>query len=290
MVLKLDPRYPLVWRSPDGVQFGVASPIATIDGITSADERMIAALTEGVSESGLGMIGRSAGASGLDVAALLQRVRPALAAPGPVAQRVLVSGGGPTADAVTRAVASTGHSLVSEHPDLVVLVANFVVPPALHGAWLRRDVPHLPVVVTDATVEVGPLVEPGIGPCLYCLLRDRTERDRAWPAIAAQLSGKVSAADTPVLAGEVAAIVGRLVSSRLEHGPASVHRALSLDIDSGVISSTEIEARDDCGCLGLAGPTATGRPGTGSPGVAPVATLHPRRPRSTRAQASSGHA
>jgi len=287
MVLKLDPRFPLVWRSPDGVQFGVATAVATINGITSADERMISALTEGISESGLSMVGRSAGASGLDVAALLQRVRPALAPPATVAQRVLVSGTGHTADAVTRAVASTGHSLVSEHPDLVVLVANFVVPPAQHGAWLRRDVPHLPVVVTDATVEIGPLVEPGLGPCLYCLLRDRTERDRAWPAIAAQLSGKVSAADTPVLGGEVAAIVGRLIVSRLAHGAASVHRALSLDIGSGVITSTEVVARPDCGCVEL---VATGQPKSDSPAVAPVATLHPRQPRSTRARASSGPA
>jgi len=288
MVLKLDPRYPLVWRSPDGVQFGVAAPIATIDGITSADERMIAALAEGVSESGLGMIGRSAGATGLDVAALLQRVRPALVAPTPVAQRVLVSGAGATADAVAVAVASTGHSLVSDHPDLVVLVANFVVSPPLYGEWLRRDVPHLPVVVSDATVDIGPVVEPGLGPCLYCLLRDRTERDRAWPAIAAQLSGRANPADTPVLAGEVAAIVGRLVSSRLERGPASVHRALSLDIDSGVITATTVTARDDCGCVGLT--AATGQRENDSPAVAPVAMLHPRQPRSTRARASSGPA
>jgi len=285
MVLKLDPRYPLVWRSPDGVQLGVARPVATIEHLSEADERMLAALTEGISESGLVMIGTSAGASGLDVAALLQRVTPALETPRPLPRRVLVTGAGPTAASVARAVAATGHSLVRDNPDLVVMVAHYVLSPEQHGAWLRRDIPHLAVVIADTAVEVGPIVEPGLGPCLYCALRDRTEADRAWPAIAAQLSGRSTVADDEVLAGEVAAVVARLVRTRLERGAASIHESLRLDIATGVIEATRREARADCGCLEVSGSAeeVRGRTESGSPGGAPVAMLRRRPLQPTRA-------
>jgi hypothetical protein len=272
MVLKLDPRYPLVWRSPDGVQFGVATPIATIDHLSEADERMIAALTEGISESGLQMVGTSAGANSLDVAALLQSISPALTTPRPLPRRVLVTGAGATAASIARAVAASGHILVRDDPDLVVMVAHYVLSPEQHGAWLRRDIPHLAVVIADTAVDVGPIVEPGLGPCLYCALRDRTEADRAWPAIAAQLSGRSTLADDEVLAGEVAAVVARLVRARLERGAASIHESLRLDIATGVIEATGREARADCGCLEV-----RGRSESDSPGGAPVAMLR-RRP------------
>ena len=188
MVVRLDPRYPIVWRSPDSLQIGIAPPRALLDTVTTADEHMIVALGDGISESGLAMLGRAAGATTAQVETLLARVRGALLdAPVPP-RRVQVSGAGRTADAVARALAGTGLEGGGGHPDLVVLVAQYVVAPEHYGTWLRRDIVHLPVVVLDTTVEIGPFVEPGIGPCLYCLLAEATEMDPAWPAIAAQLS------------------------------------------------------------------------------------------------------
>jgi bacteriocin biosynthesis cyclodehydratase domain-containing protein len=276
--VRLDPRYPLVWRTPDSLQLGVAPPRAVLETVSAADERMISALVEGVSESGLAMIGHEAGASAEDVAALLTLVRPALIAPTTVPRRVLVMGTGHTATAIARAVASSGHTLVSEHPDLVIITAHYVVPPESHGMWLRRDIPHLPVVVQDSVVEIGPIVEPGAGPCLFCALRDASEADPAWPAMAAQLHQVRSHADTPLTAGEVAAIVARLVATRFERGRATRHESLSLDLATGTLTSRRRERREDCGCAGLRGQTESG-----SPGVVPDASRRHHRPRPTTA-------
>jgi len=50
-----------------------------------------------------------------------------------------------------------------------------------------RGVPHLTVGVRDGVAIVGPLVPADGGPCLRCLDFHRTDRDPAWPRLAAQL-------------------------------------------------------------------------------------------------------
>ena len=45
--------------------------------------------------------------------------------------------------------------------DLGIAVGHYVLDPESYGFWLRRDLPHLPVVFGDDSVTIGPLVEPG---------------------------------------------------------------------------------------------------------------------------------
>jgi hypothetical protein len=52
----------------------------------------------------------------------------------------------------------------------------------------QRTAPRLDVYLRDGVVVVGPLVLPGRGPCGECLELHRRDRDRAWPALAAQLA------------------------------------------------------------------------------------------------------
>src|SRR5882757_8454708 len=75
MVLKLDPRYPVVWRSPSSLQVGVDPAIARLDDVTELQERMLAALAVGVSTPGLAMIARGRDA---ERDALMRAVSPAL--------------------------------------------------------------------------------------------------------------------------------------------------------------------------------------------------------------------
>ncbi|TBN57312.1 hypothetical protein EYE40_07830 [Glaciihabitans arcticus] len=264
MVLALDSRYPLVWRTPSSLQLGVSTPRAVFENVDLATERMLDALVGGVSSSGLMMIGTSARASEAEVAAFLQRVRPALRTPTLPRGRpdVLVVGRGHTAARIAAGIAATGARVVESSartPEtriryaLVVLVSCFVVEPSLHGLWLRRDIPHLPVVLSDTTVEIGPTVEPGSGPCLYCLLRTRTDADAAWPAIAAQLWGRRSALDTPLVAGEVAAIVTRIAAARLRRPDAvePVHTQLELDPATGAVRRSIRQRHPECECADL---------------------------------------
>ncbi|MEP7034370.1 MAG: hypothetical protein ABI662_06575 [Dermatophilaceae bacterium] len=73
-------------------------------------------------------------------------------------------------------------------PDLVVLAAMGAIPPDAGTPWLRRGIPHLPLVVQGHRVQVGPLITGDHGPCLMCLDLHRRDRDAAWPALLSQLA------------------------------------------------------------------------------------------------------
>ncbi|MEO7122934.1 MAG: hypothetical protein ABI400_07415, partial [Lacisediminihabitans sp.] len=244
MVLKLDPRYRLLWRTPTSLQFGVDNPRVTLSELSVADDRMIAGLIRGISRSGLSMIAEDAGADESEVSRLLDAVAPILhtevvgthAEPNASLRRVCLSGVGRTADNIA-AILSTADITVhrgepdAERVELAIIVAQFVIEPELHGAWLRRDVPHLAVVFGDAQVRIGPVVEPGATPCLYCLERHATDADPARTAIASQLWGQRSPVETGLVSSEVAALVARYAVSRLSgqrQEPAVIARATSL--------------------------------------------------------------
>jgi len=73
-------------------------------------------------------------------------------------------------------------------PDLVVLAAVGAIRPDAGEPWLRRGIPHLPLVVQGHRVQVGPLITGGDGPCLSCMDLHRRDRDAAWPALLSQLA------------------------------------------------------------------------------------------------------
>lgn len=260
MVLRLDPRLPLVWRTPSSLQLGVSRAVVVIDEVTVGIERMLAALTGGVPHTGLAMIGRSAGLSNSEVDDFLRRIGPALLRETAAsAERVVVvTGEGATAEAVTRLLATRGFTVriartvaeaEGEACDLAVAVGQFVLEPELHGLWLRRDTPHLAIVVGDAGASVGPLVEPGRSACLYCVQLHATDSDPAWPAIASQLWGRTAAADTALVASEAAAIATRLVVSWFEPGAVSASDRIQLDAATGATTSQRVDPHPACGCL-----------------------------------------
>lgn len=301
MVLKLDPRIPVVWRDPSSLQFGVAAPVAILTDVSSATERMVAALTSGVSRSGLFMIGRASGATDSEVSVLLERMAPALLPEDNrrIVKTVLVAGSGPTADNLALDLAAAGlrvliardsDAAASRDCDFAIIVSHFVVAPELHGLWLRRDVPHLPVVISDADVVIGPIVEPGVGPCLHCMQRYASEADAAWPAIATQLLGRTPAAESALVATEAAAMASRITVHRLAGAASSVHESRSISLDTGVVTVREWTPHASCGCIEPGGlperkVSAPAQRGIDSPGVDPLADpiLQP-----TRAQVSSG--
>lgn len=281
MILQLDPRHPLVWRSPTSLQFGIDDPQVRLEEVTGSQERMIAALVVGIARSGLDLIARSSGADAQAVDDLLRSLRGALVRGAQVLApaAIVVAGVGETAERMSSLLSGAG---ITPHPigadtaragetaDPAVIVAHFVVDPALHGVWLRRDIPHLPVVLGDVAVRVGPFVEPGTGPCLYCLERHRIDDEPAWPAMAAQLWGRRSPLDSGLVAAEVAAAATRMILERFGAG-APPRRASSLLIDavSGTVTRRVWQAHPECGCAAL--------PGSGMPGAEPNVSARPRR-------------
>ena len=257
MVLKLDPRYPVVWRSPSSLQVGVDPALVRLDDVTELQERMLAALAVGVSTPGLAMIARGRDA---ERDALMRTIAPALLHDVQrAAVSVALSGTGTTVEAIATALAGSGvhldvaadaAGLADSRPDLAILVHDYVAPPSLHSLWLRRDVPHLPVVFSDCGATIGPMVEPGSGPCLLCLELHRRDADPAWPAIATQLLGRRADGDSAVLVLEAAAIACRMVLERLESGPGAA-RSVRVDALSGRRDTVQWQPHPECGCRGI---------------------------------------
>jgi bacteriocin biosynthesis cyclodehydratase domain-containing protein len=254
MVLKLDPRYPLVWRSPSSLQLGVDPAVVRMDEVSETAERLLAALVSGVTLPGLTMLARG-DTEARD--AVLRLVAPALL-PERVAEAdtavVALSGSGRSVEAIAATLHGAGVSIVAddavERPDLAIPVGHHVLPPELHGHWLRRDVPHLPVVLTDSATVVGPLVRPGDGPCLHCLELHHRDADPAWPAIASQLLGRRSLAESAIAASETAAVVARLVLGWMA-GDDVGRAALRIDAASGARTERARAAHPECGCRGV---------------------------------------
>jgi bacteriocin biosynthesis cyclodehydratase domain-containing protein len=252
----------LVWRTPNCVQLGIDRAVVTIDGLTVAHETVLSALTVGVHRSGAMLLGTTAGASVAEIEHLLDLLQPALlfvaddAAPdpAPAPRTVYVDGVGQTAHRVRALLANLGIGEPSPgaEPELAVIVGHYVLHPERHGHWLRRDIPHLPVIFSDSTVRVGPLVEPGLGPCLTCLELARVDEDPAWPAMACQLAPRQAPSETPRLSFEVAARVAGLVQDRLETGRSALFtRSLRLDAQQGTITRCVHRLHERCGCQAL---------------------------------------
>ncbi|MGH1548262.1 hypothetical protein ACRAWB_03395 [Leifsonia poae] len=306
MVYALDPRIPRVWRTPDSIQFGVEAPVLVLEGVSPAEERMLAAMATGVTAEGLRVVAERARAEPGEAEALLERVQAVLVRAGrragaPVrARRVLVDGGGETAAVLRRMLSGVGVEVGVGPPwprwadgadavgavsavDAVVIVASYAVEPQRHARWLRRDVPHLPIVYGDGGVTVGPLVRPGRGPCLRCVDLHRTDADPAWPAMATQLHTRDPVGETAVAAGAAAAraaavllaefgaaefggkgvpsagrgagaeLGGRTKTARLAAEAESRAAALSARLAPGAVEwvSRAWEPHPECGCLGL---------------------------------------
>lgn len=268
MTLTLDPRYPIVWRTPDSLQLGVDNPPFVLESVTLGHERMLAGLAVGLTPAGLTLIGAESGLTERQIEDFRRAIEPALTHPTtPRHTRVVVAGTGHTVDRLGWRLTEAGldSQQSGPHPDaasaatqrcatdFAVVIAHYALDPEYRGLWLRRDIPHLPVVFGDTSVRIGPMIEPGFGPCLYCLELHRRDADTAWPALASQLLGLRSTAETPYLASEVATIVARMILTRGAGTASATAISLTIDAATGEQARHSLSRHPDCACGGMAG-------------------------------------
>lgn len=272
MVLKLDPDLPIVWRSLTELQVGIDADPVRLSDVTRVQEHMLGALIGGITLSGLVMIVIDAGGQETDALALVETLGDTVTDTGTVTDigtgsctgerhaigqaRVVVDGTGEAAGRIRNLLGASGVLVGDQFDDgacdLAVIVANFTIPPYRYSRWLNRDIPHLPVTFSDRHVQLGPLVEPGDGPCLYCLDQCRTDADPAWPAIASQLLSRTAASHRPMAAADAAVRAVRMVLARLIGGSRQ-YRATSIRIDatSGAVTAWPHRPHEGCGCRAL---------------------------------------
>ncbi len=144
-----------------------------------------------------------------------------------------------------------------ERPDIAVLTVVGATDPRLADRLVRLGVPHLFAAVREGTGVVGPLVLPGRSSCQRCHDLHRTDRDPAWPSIAAPVSGTATQVPTPcavVLATTVAAHAALQVLAFLD-GEASardrlptVDGTLEIAREDGRVRRRSWPRHPLCGC------------------------------------------
>lgn len=172
------------------------------------------------------------------------------------AAAIRIHGRGPLSDLLATGLRCSGarvgqssmpHAAVTRQtPDLVVLADFLIADPRVVRELHSAGVAHLPVRVRDGTGLVGPLVIPGVTSCLDCADLHRSERDAAWPAVAAQLRDTVGSADrATVLATAALALnqIDRVIRAVTETGdprqapdpPPTLDTTLEFDVNRSSI-------------------------------------------------------
>ncbi len=185
------------------------------------------------------------------------------------AASVRIHGRGPLSDLLTGALRCSGVHITqssrthagapTETTDLAVLTDFLVSDPRVVRDLHTAGVPYLPVRVRDGVGLVGPLVIPGVTSCLECADLHRSDRDAAWPAVAAQLRDTVGSADrATVLATAALALnqVDRVISavrsgpgvSRSPAPPPTLDATLEFDVNVGSIVARRWTRHPRCTC------------------------------------------
>ena len=248
---RIDPRLPLLWRTPSEIQIGFASPRAVLVDLSPAEEYVVSALHSGVSDVSLRALGAQRGMTDEQLSGLLARVGPALEPPaGEALPQVALEGSGLGAARIAHTLTDAAFTLVAPtdltgHSDgtrqsstsradmtkpIVIVVATMVLAPERCGRWLRRGVRHLPVVWLDTAVHVGPLIEPGRTACWHCIELSRCDEDSARRALVTQVAGRPAATETNRITQEVALRVARWLDGSDAPEPGN---ALVCEVSSG---------------------------------------------------------
>jgi hypothetical protein len=278
-MLRIDPAYPLLWRSTATVQLGPdAAVIIEIDHPWQL--ALLRELVRGIPESAVEPVAEVIGVPHGGADALIARLDPVLTrTPVVVPPEVALlrpTRGAPAADDVVTGIELAGLPVRLVTDDAVrdgwrgpvVVIAHHVLDLRRVAPLMSHDLPHVPIVFTGTGSVVGPVVVPGATACASCIALARRDADPAWPAIAAQLL-----AFPPAPAARADAVEAGIAAVRLMSGEATDRRweptvSVELSAHRAHRTTTAHRVHAECGCRSLAG--------SGKAGV--LATLEPTRP------------
>jgi len=258
---RLSPNLPLVWTSATSIQVGIDPPRARVDDIPDNAAPLLHALSQGTPASGLAMLAQVHQVNHAWVDHLVEALQPAFVNTG--ARNPLQLEAWSTSPAITGLVALAKQSGVEvtvpkaithdtvPGADTVVLVADYLLHPHWADQLLRENVPHLPVVFSDQTVMVGPLVTPGTTPCLMCVESHRRDDMVGWLEVSSQLWGKHSPLHTPDNIGLAWALLLVLLSPGGVAGHMSGFTRAAIVADKGNILWHSVDFHPRCSCRGL---------------------------------------
>ncbi|MBD7997646.1 MULTISPECIES: ThiF family adenylyltransferase [Oerskovia] len=140
-------------------------------------------------------------------------------------------------------------------PDVAVVVEHRVLRPERYGRLTGDGTPHLPVVVREADVVVGPFVRPGRTPCVRCVEGHRADLDPQWPQLVDQLRDpqrEVLDVEETTLAAVGAAIAASQVLAHLDGlTPRAASACIEIAVPDAVPRLREVVNHPRCGCSDL---------------------------------------
>lgn len=167
-------------------------------------------------------------------------------------QRVFVNGVGETARGVATLLrdAEVGRVWCADDgrrgKATFSIVVNDAQPPVVTSrAHARRNLPHLAVTAMDGSMYVGPLVRPGVTPCLLCVQLHRRDSTHHLPA--GEFGGGGDLVEAPLRQFAVAAAV----ALTLQHLDGDVSHAEAVTVrmrPSLQASRKEWTFHPECGC------------------------------------------
>jgi hypothetical protein len=171
-----------------------------------------------------------------------------------LATSIAVVGDGVMAELLRSVIPACGMTLASGERAALTVLAERGHPLASAGPSTGEHLgPHLPVRAYGSHGVCGPLVVPGLTPCLRCHDLHRRDGDPGWPLIGVQWA-QCAERQTPIdsllahqLAGMTVALVRRWIDTpeAVEHWSCLAYR-LELPID--VIETEQRPAHPLCGC------------------------------------------
>lgn len=225
-VYRLPASRPVLWQTPDSLQVGLDLPHTTVTDIPDNAAPLIHALSEGLSEGGLRVLGKQLGVSDIDSQKLIDQFRPALepSTPQPLRRLGLV-GHSRAVSTMATVLGGTGCDITAvsdihefeRHPaDGLLLIADYTPHPDWVAVLGSSDTVHTPVVFSDLSIRVGPRVIPGQTPCLTCWNHYQRGVQPHWLNLHSQLWGQVSPQSTRAGA-TIASILAALVHGLVGH-------------------------------------------------------------------------
>jgi bacteriocin biosynthesis cyclodehydratase domain-containing protein len=276
----LNPVMPVLMRPDGAVQVGWDPRRAILvlppDGLSAAAlADLLRAMQSGIALPDLISLARNRGAVDDNavtdlLASLTESGVVTVATPQTRSASIRIHGRGPLSDLLAGALRCSGTRVQRSNlnhagvrpgsTDLVVLSDYLVTDPQVVRDLHDARVPHLPVRIRDGTGLVGPLVIPGLTSCLQCADLHRSDRDAAWPAVAAQLRHAVGSADRATMLATAALAlneVNRVIDAvRRTAGdthlagdpPPTLDTTLEFDVHTGSTISRRWSRHPRCEC------------------------------------------
>lgn len=257
----LPPHLPVVWTSDSSFQVGIFPPVVSVADVPAEATPLLHALMHGVSEGGIAVLSLEYRLDKNWVTGFLTQLAPALEHPRQTLPELSwqLWGSSPATKRFLGMAHASGLDIthVTQPPPAeadnrpTVVISDYLIHPHWVDHLTRVSRPHVPVVFFDQAVTIGPMIRPGITPCLICRETWDRETTPAWLEIGSQLWGKASPLHHPMVHAAVfSAIIDILVEDAYPGVAPRQQRALFRP-DEGVTTWHDETFHPRCTCRGM---------------------------------------